>query len=109
MKDPQNIQENSFEIPFEEVTEQQKHMDSDKTQFNLKIDIETGLNMQKTEQICPEQLHSSLEKRDFLDSNTKPRVTKEHFTPHVQDTIGAVYQNATTEVHSTYVLLMFLV
>lgn len=42
-------------------------------------------------------LHSSLDGRDTL-GNTKLRVIQEHRTPHVQDIIGVVYENATNKV-----------
>ena len=110
-KDPQAVQENSLDIPFEDTQYQPKHKDSDIEQSHLTMEIEAGYDLQKTEHICPEQLHSYLDQSDILD-DIKPRVIQEPFTPHVQDIIGvSVYQNATTKVLTsfyTFVLIYVL-
>ena len=51
-------------------------------------------------------LHSSLDGRDTL-GNTKLRVIQEHRTPHVQDIIGVVYENATTKVLNCFFTVKF--
>ena len=97
-KDPHPVQENSLDIPFEDANFEPKHLHSEIEPSHLTIEIEAGYDLQKTEHICPEQLHSYLDQKDILDE-TKPRVIQEPFTPHVQDIIGvAVYQNAISKV-----------
>ena len=101
-KDRKTVPETSLDIPFEDTQFQPEHKDSDIEQSHLTMEIEAGYDLQKTEHICPEQLHSYLDQSDILD-DIKPRVIQEPFTPHVQDIIGvSVYQNATNKVLTSF-------
>ena len=96
-KDPNYTQEHSQGIPCESTMYQAKQFDSELSQSHLTMAIETGQNLEKTQQICSEHVHSHLEGSDTL-GDTKPNIIQEHLTPHEQDIIGVVYESATTKV-----------